>query len=91
MKMKGVLRIPQSPSITWTSLLDCLVSYPGGGSYPSAEKQSVYYTAPADWAKRMIEFSAKAKDKVDILQNQPPKPTNQPPKQTNQPTKPHLL
>ena len=30
------------------------MSYPGhslgGGSYPSAEKQSVYSTAPADWA-----------------------------------------
>ena len=33
---------------------NCLVSYPGhslwGGSYPSAEKQSVYSTAPGDWA-----------------------------------------
>ena len=26
---EGVLRIPQSPSITGTSRLDCLVSYPG--------------------------------------------------------------
>ena len=36
------------------STSDCLVSYLGhslvGGSYPSAEKQSVYSTAPADWA-----------------------------------------
>ena len=51
---KGVLHIPQSSSITGTSPLDCLVSYSGhsmmGGSYPSAEKQSVYSTAPADWA-----------------------------------------
>ena len=50
---KGVLRIPQSSYITGTSSSDCLVSYPGhmlGESYPSAEKQSVYSTAPADWA-----------------------------------------
>ena len=49
----GVLRIHQSSSIAGTSPSDCLVSYPGhswGWSYPSAEKQSVYSTAPADWA-----------------------------------------
>ena len=45
-----VLRIPQSSSIAGTSPSDCLVSYPGHGSYPSAEVQSVYPTAPADWA-----------------------------------------
>ena len=43
---KGVLRIPQSSSISGTSSSDCLVSYPGH----SAEVQSVYSTAPADWA-----------------------------------------
>ena len=46
---EGVLRIPQSPCITGTSPLDCLVSYPGywleAVSYPSVEKQSVYSTA----------------------------------------------
>ena len=50
---EGVLHIPQGPSITGTSPSDCLVSYPGhssGGSYPSAEVQSVYFTDPADWA-----------------------------------------
>ena len=50
---KGVLHIPQSSSITGTSPSNCLVSYPGHsmvGSYPSAEKQLVYSTAPADWA-----------------------------------------
>ena len=50
---EGVLRIPQSSSTAGTSPSDCLVSYPGhslGGSYPSAEVQSVYSTAPADWA-----------------------------------------
>ena len=48
-----VLRIPQIPNITGTSPSDCLVSKPGyslRGSYPSAEMQSVYSTAPADWA-----------------------------------------
>ena len=50
---EGVLRISQGPSITGTLTSDCLVSYPGHSleeSYPSAEKKSVYSTAPADWA-----------------------------------------
>ena len=51
---KGILRIPQSSSTAGTSPSDCLVLYPGHslrwGSYPSAEKPSVYSTAPADWA-----------------------------------------
>ena len=44
----GILRIPQSSSITETSPTDCLVSYPGhllGGSSSSAEKQTVYSIA----------------------------------------------
>ena len=57
---EGVLRIPQSSSTAGTSPSDCLVSYQdtrwGEGSYPSAEKQSVYSTAPADWAKVPVEF-----------------------------------
>ena len=51
---KGVFWCSQSSSITGDSISDCLVSYPGhsfvGRSYPSAEKQSVYSTAAADWA-----------------------------------------
>ena len=50
---EGVLHIPQSSSITGSSSSDCLVSYQDtrcGGAYPSAEKHSVYSTAPADWA-----------------------------------------
>ena len=43
---EGVRRIPQSPSITGTSLLCCLVSYPGH----STEVQLGYSTAPANWA-----------------------------------------
>ena len=48
---EGLFRIPQSPSIIGTSPSDCLMSYLGhslGGSYPSAEVQSVYSSAPAD-------------------------------------------
>ena len=48
---EGVLYIPQSSSITEASLSDCLVSYPGYSLeefYPSAERQLVYSTAPAD-------------------------------------------
>ena len=49
-----VLCIPQSSSTAGTSPSDCLVPYPGHslwrGSYPPAEKQSVYSTASADWA-----------------------------------------
>ena len=45
--------------ISGTSPLDCLVSYPenllGRGSYPSAEMQSVYYTAPDDWTTQGFE------------------------------------
>ena len=47
-------RILQSLSITGTSPSGHLVSYPRNslavGSYPSAEEQSVYSTAPVDWA-----------------------------------------
>ena len=65
---EGVLRIPQSPSITGASPSDRLVSYPGhsfGESYPSADKQSVDSTAPADWAKKVnwyVKDTAFARD-----------------------------
>ena len=50
-----VLRITQSSSITGAWTPDWLMLYPGhlfklGEFYPSAEIQSVYFTAPADWA-----------------------------------------
>ena len=57
---EGVLHIPHSSSITESSPSDCLVSYLGhslvgsGWSYSSAEMQSVYSTASADWAKKII-------------------------------------
>ena len=54
---KGVLSISQISNITGSSPSDSLVSYPGhsleGGSYSSAEKQSVYSIAPSDWAKQL--------------------------------------
>ena len=43
---EGVLHIPQNSSITGTS--DCFVS--NLGSYLSAVKQPVYFTAQANWA-----------------------------------------
>ena len=48
---EGILHIPQSSSITGALAWDGLMSYSGewlGKSYPSAEMQSVYSTAPAD-------------------------------------------
>ena len=54
MAMKGYWTFPQSSIITGTSPSDCLASYPEHslrGSYLSAEVQSVYSTAPADWAQ----------------------------------------
>ena len=52
---KGVLRIPQSSSITGTSPSDCLVSYLGHSlreeNYLFAEKQLVYSTTPANRTK----------------------------------------
>ena len=57
---EGVLRIPQSSCTAGTSPSDCLVSYSGhslgGGSYPFAEKQSVYSTDPADWAMITVVY-----------------------------------
>ena len=50
---EGVLRIPQSSSITGHSPSDCSVSYSVhslDGVLPPAKKQLVYSTAPADWA-----------------------------------------
>ena len=50
---EGILRIPQSSSITGTSPSDCLASYNQNtrweaGSYPSTEMQSVYSAAATD-------------------------------------------
>ena len=37
------------------------------GSYPSAEKQSVYSTAPADWAKYSIRVRIPSKESSEII------------------------
>ena len=53
MAITGYSAVPRSSNITEASQSNCLVSYSGHslmGSYPSVEKQSVYSTAPADWA-----------------------------------------
>ena len=53
---EGVFRIPKTSSVTGTSPSDCLVLYPGHSlreSYPSAEMQSAYSTAPTDWTMRL--------------------------------------
>ena len=56
--MKGY-SVFQGLSITGTSPSDCLASYPGhslgAGSYSSAEVQSVYSTAPADWTIHRVK------------------------------------
>ena len=53
-----LLRISQSSIISGASPSDCLVSYTGHslveGYYPSAEMQSVYSTAPANWAMQRL-------------------------------------
>ena len=56
---KGVLYIPQNSCITGGSPSDCLVSYTRhsfGESYKSAEMQSVYSSAPANWANIYIAY-----------------------------------
>ena len=50
---KGVLRFPQSSSITWASPWACLVSITENslwGALPSADLQSVNSSVPANWA-----------------------------------------
>ena len=52
-----ILCIPQSSCISGISPSNCFVLYPGhslGESYPSAEMQSVYSTAPTDWTKEKV-------------------------------------
>ena len=56
----GLLRIPQSSSITGVSPSNCLVSYPGhllGWSYHYAEKRPAYSTVPADWVIRNVKLA----------------------------------
>ena len=56
---EGLLHIPQNSSITGTSPSDCFVSHARHSWWwwgvPSVEMQSVYSTAPVDWAKHIKE------------------------------------
>ena len=68
---KGALCIPQTSSITNTSLSDCFVSYLrhySGKSYPTAETQSVYSTVQADWTTRSGSFTPLPRNSRCILQ-----------------------
>ena len=59
---EGLLRILQIRRITATLLSVCLVLCPGYSwleSYPSAEKQLVYSTAPAEWASNLQSIRLK--------------------------------
>ena len=67
---EGMLCIPQSSNITGTSPSDCLVSYPGhslGESYPSAEVQLVYSTAPADGAIHRVNVKTVLFQIISVL------------------------
>ena len=69
-----VLHILHSSSITRASPSDCLASYQGhllGGSYSSAEMQSVYSTVPADWVTRWESLTPLQRCSQFILQSQP--------------------
>ena len=48
-----LLYIPSNSSVIEASASDCLASYLGHSSYPSAEIQSVYFSdpSPVDWAR----------------------------------------
>ena len=56
---EGVIHIPQI-SKAGAVPLDYLIAYPRhsmeGRSYPSAEKQLVYFSATADWAYPILEY-----------------------------------
>ena len=65
---EGVLRISQSSRITEASPSDCSMSYSGyllGESYSSAEMQSVYSAAQADW----VTVRLSSLSKIDVSKN----------------------
>ena len=56
-----LLHILQSSRIADASSSDCLMSYPRQSleeSYPSAEIQSMYTTAPADWDRKAKKYNS---------------------------------
>ena len=62
MAMKGYSAFPKAPALLepYHQIIYCHIRtlVVGGVSYPSAEKQSVYSTAPADWARLFFSFLA---------------------------------
>ena len=67
---EGQVRIPQSSSITGASTADCWVSYPGHSlreSYLSAQMQSAYSTAPANWASPTMVAMPSSQTKLILL------------------------
>ena len=67
---KEVLSIPQSPKISWALSSDCFVSYLGhslGDSQPSTEMQSMYSSAPVDWATLVEEVLPLCRDAVGVF------------------------
>ena len=69
MILKGYSAFPIAQAVP----SDYLVSCPGlslRGSYPSAEKQSMYSTAPADRARRFEDtcFHPKSREKADPVE-----------------------
>ena len=58
MAIKGYSTFPKAPALLEPhhQIIYCHIQDTrwGGGSYPSAEKQSVYSTAPADWAIEVL-------------------------------------
>ena len=67
---KGILKIPQSSSISRASLSDALVSYSGHPlvrSYPSAEIQSEYFAGPVYWALKIRRNTKSNSFQCEIL------------------------
>ena len=60
MAVKGYSTFPKTPALLESQHKIVLCHLPstfwGGGSYPSADMQSVYSTAPDDWACRPVSY-----------------------------------
>ena len=70
---EGILRIPQSSSITGASPVDGLVLYPVYSlreSYVSAEMQSVYSVASANWVSMLWETRKCIKQNIVLKRTQ---------------------
>ena len=72
---EGVLRIPQSSSITGVSPSDCLMSYTGPSllkeSCPSVAMQSVYSSVPTDSARHSLGESYPSVEMESVYSTSP--------------------